>query len=210
MVYPALSGLLISGRGVRDHAKLVRDTIGWCSCPGTGRGIALFYHLHQHRTAPDLGMAQQRLFKALYGANTPVTVLLEMPQSRPPGGRSGAARRRIRALIPGKEGKRLIDRHIPSASIRTPPSPSWGAVGVGRKQRFDLYAHHRAAPDLGMAQQRRSQALYSSIPPAEVLLEMPQMRPPVERSGAARRRMRALIPGGADNGSTKLVSCRSK
>ena len=99
-----------------------------------------------------------------------------MPQTRPPGGRSGAARRRIRALIPGKEGKRLIDRHIPSASIRTPPSPSWGGVGVGGKQRFDLYAHHRAAPDLGMAQQRRSQALYPSTLPAEVLLATHQTR----------------------------------
>ena len=43
----------------------------------------------------------------VYGSTTSTEVLLVTLQTRPPGGRSGAARRRIRALIPG-EGKGML------------------------------------------------------------------------------------------------------
>ena len=95
----------------------------------------------------------------------------------------------------GRSAVRDVRRpHHNQQSCRLPPP-----VGRGRgggKAKAQHQTQHRAAPDLGMAQQRWSEALYPSTPPEEVLLATRQTRPPDGRSGAARRRIRALIPGG--------------
>ena len=57
----------------------------------------------QHRAAPDRRVGEPRLFYALYGSTPPTAILGETWQSARPRGRSGAARRRMRALIPGAE-----------------------------------------------------------------------------------------------------------
>ena len=99
-----------------------------------GGGKAKAQHQTQHRAAPDLGMAQQRWSEALYPSTPPEEVLLATHQTRPPGGRSGAARRRIRALIPGEEGKRSIRRVRKAQSGGCGERPATVCYGQGAEK----------------------------------------------------------------------------
>jgi hypothetical protein len=68
------------------------------------------------------GWARQPLFSALYGSTPPTDILLATVAIAPAhGGRSGAARRRIRALFPGKK-KKVDDRFVPQSG-HSPPLP---------------------------------------------------------------------------------------
>jgi hypothetical protein len=75
------------------------------------------------------GWARQPLFSALYGSTPPTDILLATVAIAPAhGGRSGAARRRIRALFPGKKRKRSM-----TASSRNPVARHLCPIGSPRQ-----------------------------------------------------------------------------
>jgi hypothetical protein len=157
-----------------------------------------------HRAAPSLGRAHPRRIKALYGATPPtevrVTAAAKAPSRRKPN-RSDSDTTRIEAHHRAAPSLgRAHPRRIGAFYGATPPTEvrvTAAAKAPSRRKpnRSDpdttrIEAHHRAAPSLGRAHQRRIEALYGATPPAAVRATEVAKRPPGGREGAARRRKR--------------------